>query len=72
MEKEQKQSPYPWDEAPEWANYAATDWDGQMYWFANEPKKITTWVGQGGSTRHIKSAGIVIPNAEETLESRPK
>jgi len=71
MEKEQKQSPYPWDEAPEWANYAATDWDGQMYWFADKPKKLIVWSSHG-IHRHIKSARRLVLNAQKTLEKRPK
>lgn len=26
-----------WSKAPEWANYAAMDKDGEWYWYENEP-----------------------------------
>ena len=28
---------YPWDEAPEWAQWAATDESGRAWWYALEP-----------------------------------
>lgn len=27
-----------WEEAPVWANYKATDADGQTYWYEKEPR----------------------------------
>jgi muconolactone delta-isomerase len=27
-----------WERAPEWANYKATDADGQTYWYEKEPR----------------------------------
>lgn len=30
-------SKYPWDQAPAWAQYAATDGDGSQWWFEKEP-----------------------------------
>jgi hypothetical protein len=37
MNKEQ-QTKYPWHEAPENAMWAATDEDGEAYWYAVEPE----------------------------------
>jgi hypothetical protein len=28
---------YPWDQAPEWANWAATDGDGSAWWYERKP-----------------------------------
>ena len=32
-----EQSKYPWDDAPEWAQWAATDSDGVSYFYETEP-----------------------------------
>lgn len=29
--------PLPWDEAPEWARWAAMDEDGDWWWYSEEP-----------------------------------
>ncbi len=42
----------PWDEAPEWAQWAAMDEDGNWYWYEAEPElRDTTWVN-GPLTSH--------------------
>ena len=28
---------YPWEQAPDWANWAATDEDGRRWWYEYEP-----------------------------------
>lgn len=33
-------SNYPWNEAPEWANYAAIDENGMAFWYEKEPTLI--------------------------------
>lgn len=38
-----------WVNAPEWANYVATDEDGNMYWYEKEPylRKYDWWEATG-------------------------
>ena len=69
MEKEQKQSRYPWHEAPEWANFAATDWTGRRLWFELEPYCfVSAWGAVDGRWAEIFEP---CDNFHETLESRP-
>lgn len=28
-----------WTQAPEWANFAAMDYDGEWWWYENKPQK---------------------------------
>lgn len=70
MEKEkQTQTRYPWHAAPDWANYAVTDWDGTRFWCENRPvsAKIEWRILSG------KYAQIFDPCSDfaESLETRP-
>jgi hypothetical protein len=61
-------SKYPWDEAPEWANYASTNWDGSRFWSENKPKfKDGYWLNiPKGKFSEIKNKFY-----ENSLEERP-
>lgn len=56
-----------WDSAPEWANYAAMDEDGDWFWFENEPRHSrAVWYAEG----KCKFIGNPATNWEETLTKR--
>ena len=40
-----------WEDAPSWAEYIATDWNGQKHWFEKEPYKHNSgcWFNQEGT-----------------------
>jgi len=41
----------PWEDAPEWAEWAAMDMDGEWWWYENEPETDSSvedgWFGDG-------------------------
>lgn len=59
-----------WDDAPEWANYYATDNDGFSYWYARKPHLVSlAWaVEKGLICRNLP----VIKSWKDPLQSRPK
>jgi hypothetical protein len=60
---------YPWDQAPEWARYAAMDADGECYWFRDKPKiSHDVWVSNYPAL-FIETRG---PGWKESLEKRPQ
>lgn len=77
-QKQQKQSRYPWERAPEWAKYAATDLSGACYWFECEPVcktrywypvcKTRYWYGETGMCAKIEDSGT---DWKQSLETRP-
>lgn len=32
-----------WNDAPDWAKYLAQDFNGDWYWFENEPQTDSDW-----------------------------
>lgn len=59
-----------WERAPEWANYRATDADGQTYWYEGEPElNGRHWENNdfGKVEKVILKPGI---NWQDTLECR--
>ena len=43
----------PWEEAPEWANWAATDFDGMRFWYQSEPfVGDVKWNNSGGQSQY--------------------
>lgn len=62
-----------WEDAPSWANYIATDWNGQKHWFEKEPYKHKSgcWFNQEG-TKYQK---INYSNGDDwdfSLQCRPR
>jgi len=59
-----------WKDAPDWANWLAQDYNGQWFWYENEPimKNIQWWPANGA----VDSSTPDNPNWQETLEERPK
>ena len=46
---------YPWSEAPEWAMWGATDLDGDICWYEDEPhRECTEWLKPSGKHKLIK------------------
>jgi hypothetical protein len=69
MEKEQKQFRYPWDSAPEWAKFAATDFDGVPWWFEDQPFCIVgRWHVNTGKFETIED---LMFDYRDSLQSRP-
>lgn len=62
---------YPWHEAPEWAKYAATDRDGQMWWFEERPKLHGAEWAHGFDNCRVEQINLECPEFAETLETRP-
>lgn len=67
---------YPWDTAPEWANWAATDENGEQWFFEKEPNTyVSDWVKSPGSDCALIRRGkghVACPNWRNTLRPRPK
>lgn len=62
---------YDWSSAPEWARYAATDPDGAVFWYENEPAVSDVadiWVEQGGKYERSDDA---MNGWKQSLEARP-
>jgi hypothetical protein len=65
-------SKYPWERAPEWAQYAASDIDGWSKWHEYEPTldQYRVYWSQAGRSDFIPDWGIA-PHSEE-YETRPE
>jgi len=66
-----KQQKWPAD-APEWANYMATDADGRTVMFEDKPAQQDTLLYWGVSTGRRENIGRAVPNWRDTLIERPK
>jgi hypothetical protein len=64
--KSQKFTPS-WDDAPEWANWLAQDYDGMWWYYENKPIKNVGKYGNGG-----KKSLACNKNWQQTLQHRPK
>jgi len=63
---------YPWNEAPEWAMWGATDADGLLNWLENKPiDDHEEWLVLDGKHEFFTNEGPC-ENWKETLEARPK
>jgi hypothetical protein len=68
-----KETKYDWSIAPDWAQWAATDRDGDMYWYGNKPNiGIRCWL-------NVDPGGCIffdsIPECKDwkdSLEARPQ
>lgn len=61
---------YDWSQAPEWANWAATDKDGRVWWYKTEPRAShEKWLGENS---YIEST-LPSPSVpwDHSLEQRP-
>ena len=67
---EQEQINYPWEDAPDWARWAAIDESGDAFWLATKPiLGIETWhIGM-----YVLIASWAIPNIDWklSLQKRP-
>lgn len=60
-----------WDEAPEWANYHATNYDGFSYWYKYEPVAVfytKEWTPDNALCK--KASPLNVKNWEFSLQSR--
>jgi hypothetical protein len=67
-----KVSRYPWKDAPEWANLAATNADGQRLWYGGPEvyQRETYWDYYGRASR-MPDLGEPCPDWRDSLEQRP-
>lgn len=57
-----------WEEAPKWAKYRATDFDRQLWYYANKPELDTcSWRDPKEGREDIS----ILKNWTESLEARP-
>lgn len=62
---------YPWDQAPDWANWAATDARGVQFWYENEPvEKASCFFSKTGRYLFFSIIGPC-ENWKESKQSRP-
>lgn len=58
-----------WENAPEWANWLAMDYDGTWWWYSNLPKFDNgEWLPGSGTKCEI---AVLETDPETTLEPRP-
>jgi hypothetical protein len=58
-----------WNDAPEWANYAAMDKEGDWYWYEILPRKLCTrWLSEDGKCEMVNFSRMVW---ESSLKKRP-
>jgi len=67
---------YPWNIAPDWAQFAATDPNGKAHWYNREPKVgIAEWLfpTSAENERHTMIMGRSFPveGWQDSLEARP-
>ena len=68
--EQQEETRYDWSIAPEWAQWAATDKDGEMYWYDKKP--LTggiSWINN-----HVSVSFDIAPECKDwkdSLEARP-
>lgn len=67
---------YDWTKAPEWAMWAATDEDGDRYWYEEIPRQAEVcdfWVADEGrgQNEEILPLFAYCPDWRESLERRP-
>lgn len=66
----ERESRYPWHEAPDWAMWAATDSDGYKAFYENEPNGHSySWSRNGGNVFSIPSDGV--EEWRKSIEKRP-
>ena len=67
-----KPTRYPWDQAPDWAMWAATDSDGISFWYGKKP--YAGEIGWRVTSTHWKSIGRRIESDDwrNSLEKRPE
>lgn len=58
-----------WNDAPEWANYAAMDADGEWWWFENKPNpEGEEWKVDAGS---VEPVAFSFKDWKDAMEKRP-
>lgn len=73
-QSENQEFNYPWEEAPEWAEWAATDEDGEEWWFEYEPffNSAGVWMDIGGKINRFSSSDYPLIDPKNSLQQRPK
>ena len=66
---------YDWSKAPEWANWAATDGDGEVCWFEEKPEPLEEYDGLWCTEKCGKTAEEAVKLRsvpwDQSLEQRP-
>lgn len=63
-----------WSKAPVWANWLATDVNGDQYWFASKPFVVpgrTYWKSGDAAFKLRRSRKSYAENWQESLRQRP-
>jgi hypothetical protein len=70
---EQEQINYPWEDAPDWAEYAAIDQNGRAFWYEGKPKLMyTIWAVSFGDVKLISFGNLKKnKNWKLSLQKRP-
>jgi hypothetical protein len=73
-ERERLQNKPSWNEAPEWAEWLAQDYDGEWFWFIDRPViyKFTFQPVKAPQGIQLASKGEVLGDWRDTLERRPE
>lgn len=71
---EKQEINYPWEDAPDWAEYAATDENWQSFWYEGKPKLMyTIWAVSFGYFNLIYSGNLKkTKNWKLSLQKRPE
>jgi hypothetical protein len=69
---EKQDTLYDWSKVDEWAQWVATDGDGSVYCYLEEPRKLgNCWDYKGGRIRHIGARPDLAKDWMNSLEQRP-
>ena len=71
---QEEQEVIDWDEAPEWANWAAKDENGRVYWYTNKPAEVVgEWCAVLPGIGEMASESVTIPGPwRDSLRERPE
>lgn len=62
---------YDWNEVPEWVQWAATDEDGDLYWYSHKPVEDSRgWHNENGKQVFVRT--IHVDDWTQSLEKRPE
>lgn len=70
---EKPKTRYDWSKAPRWAQWAATDLDGEVFWYENKPSSgAGYWRTVFGQDKHFEKISDYCKDGQDSLEQRPK
>lgn len=74
LEQSQAVTAIDWSDAPDWAEYAAQDEDGEWWWYEEEPRHAGALWDNLPATKIDRVRGVFPPNSNwrDTLQTRPR